>query len=616
MKRLPPIVVVGGGHAGVEAAHAAARLGADVVLLTLRRDALVRLSCNPSIGGIGKSHLVREIDAMGGLIGLAADLAGIHFRVLNRSRGPAVRGPRVQEDHDAYPRAMEELLRHPRIEIVEAEAAAFRMQQGRLAGIEAADGRFFPAAAAVITTGTFLRGRLFRGEQVIEGGRIGEPPSLALHDALAALGLRVERFKTGTPPRLLRESIDPARFEPQPGDPEPEPLSFLHLYEGRFEPRLPQLTTWLARTNPRVHEIVRRNLDRSPLYGGKIRALGPRYCPSFEDKVVKFPDREQHLLHLEPMGIDHPWVYLNGFSTSMPEEIQEEMVRAIPGLEDVTIARYGYAVEYDYVPPTQLRRNLEVRALPGLFLAGQICGTTGYEEAAALGLVAGINAARSALGKDPFVPDRFSSYLGVLVDDLTTRGVLEPYRMFTSRAELRLSLSPDTADRRLTPLAERLGVVPPHRAARARERWERIEVALRAIERDGELRASRPTTPADRIRRGEDPEEVLAEALPDGPALGPRDRDTLVNLVRYRGYLERERREAEKLRRAESIRIPPGFPFEEVSGLSTEIRQRLAEVRPRSLGQASRIPGVTPAAIALLAAAVGQGRARRREATR
>ncbi len=613
MKTLPPIVVVGGGHAGVEAAHAAARLGADVVLVTLRRDALVRLSCNPSIGGIGKSHLVREIDAMGGLIGLAADLAGIHFRVLNRSRGPAVRGPRVQEDYEAYPRAMETLLRHPHIEVVEGEAATFRVERGRLAGIETVDGRLLPAAAAVVTTGTFLRGRLFRGEEVLEGGRIGEPPSLPLHEALAGLGLHLGRFKTGTPPRLLRDSIDPARFEPQPGDPEPEPLSFLHLYRDRFEPRLPQLTTWLARTTPRVHEIVRRNLDRSPLYGGKIRALGPRYCPSFEDKVVKFPDRDQHLLHLEPMGLDHPWVYLNGFSTSMPEEVQEEMVRAIPGLEDVTIARYGYAVEYDYVPPTQLLRNLETRVLRGLFLAGQVCGTTGYEEAAALGLVAGINAVRSALGQEPFVPDRFSSYLGVLVDDLATRGVLEPYRMFTSRAELRLSLAPDTADRRLTPVAEALGLVDPDRARRAADRWQRIEAALQAIERDGELRASRPTTPADRIRRGEDAEKVLAESLPEGPVLGPRDRETLVHLVRYRGYLERELREAEKLRRAESIRIPPGFRYDELPGLSTEIRQRLAEVRPRNLGQASRIPGVTPAALALLAAAVGQGRPRRRE---
>ncbi len=616
MKNLQPIVVVGGGHAGVEAAHAAARLGANVVLLTLRKDALVRLSCNPSVGGIGKSHLVREIDAMGGLVALAADLAGIHFRVLNRSRGPAVRGPRVQEDYDEYPRVMGSLLQHPRIEIIEAEATGFHVEQGRLAGVKTADGRVVPAASAVVTTGTFLRGRLFRGDEVVEGGRIGEPPSVLLHEAFVSLGIRLERFKTGTPPRLLRDSIEPERFEPQPGDPVPEPLSFVHLGPDRFEPRLPQLTTWLARTTPRVHEIVRKNLSRSALYGGRIRSRGPRYCPSFEDKVVKFPDRDQHLLHLEPMGIDHPWVYLNGFSNSMPAEIQEEMVRAIPGLEDVTIARYGYAVEYDYAPPTQLRPSLETTVLPGLFLAGQVCGTTGYEEAAALGLVAGINAVRSALGLHPFVPDRFSSYLGVLVDDLTTRGVLEPYRMFTSRAELRLSLAPDTADRRLTPLGERLGVVPRDRAARARARWERIEAALRAIEREGDLGASRPASPADRIRRGEDPEAVLREALAGLPGLGPRDRETLVNLVRYRGYLEREQREADRLRRAEAVRIPPGFPFADLPGLSTEIRQRLSEVRPRSLGQAARIPGMTPAALALLAAALGQGSRRRRETAR
>ena len=421
-----------------------------------------------------------------------------------------------------------------------------------------------------------------RGDRVVEGGRIGEPPSLPLHDALAGLGLRLARFKTGTPPRLLRTSIDPDRFEPQPGDPEPEPLSFLHLYEERFRPPLPQLTTWLARTTPRVHEIVRRNLDRSPLYGGRIRALGPRYCPSFEDKVVKFPDRDQHLLHLEPMGLDHPWVYLNGFSTSMPEEIQEEMVRAIPGLEDVVIARYGYAVEYDYVPPTQLRRSLETRAVAGLFLAGQICGTTGYEEAAALGLIAGINAVHSVLGRDPFVPDRFSSYLGVLVDDLTTRGVLEPYRMFTSRAELRLSLAPDTADRRLTPVGERLGVVPADRAARSRQRWERIEEALRAVEREGELRASRPASPADRIRRGEDPGQVLRQALGDEALPGARDRETLVNLVRYRGYLEREQREAERLRRAEPVR-------RRTAARKSVLRAVRSQSSPRRSGRANRI---------------------------
>ena len=603
----PPVVVIGAGHAGVEAAHAAARLGADVLLLTLRSDTVVRLSCNPAIGGIGKGHLVREIDALGGVMGLAADLAGIHFRVLNRSRGSAVHGPRVQQDHDRYPETVRSILgRESRIEIVEGEAAAIATERGRTVAVETADGRRFPAAAVVLTTGTFLRGRLFRGEEETPGGRTGEPPAERLSGALSGLGLRLERFKTGTPPRLLRSSLDVSRFEEQPGDETPEPFSFEHLAGERFEPPLPQVLTHLAYTNPCVHAIVRGGLDRSPLYTGRIRARGPRYCPSFEDKVVKFADRDRHLLHLEPMGLDHPWIYVNGFSTSLPPEIQEAMIRAIAGLEQAQVARHGYAVEYDFAPPTQLHPTLETRAVRGLFLAGQICGTTGYEEAAALGIVAGINAGLAASGREPWVPDRLTSYLGVIVDDLTTRGVLEPYRMFTSRAEVRLSLAADNADRRLTPVGERLGVVPPDRARRARERWNRIETALAALD-PGPLDGPRPPSAGDRIRRGDPSDEILDRSLPAG-LLGARDAETAVALIRYRGYLEREAREVERLRGAEKIRVPAGFLFEAVPGLSSEIRERLQQVQPASLGQAARIPGMTPAAVGLLAAALDQRR--------
>ncbi len=593
MKTLEPVVVIGGGHAGVEAALAAARVGADVLLLTLRAEALVRLSCNPAIGGIGKAHLVREIDALGGAMGRAADLAGIHFRVLNRRRGPAVHGPRVQQDHEEYPRVVEAIVRaEPRITIFEAEAREILVENARIRGVLAADGSTFPAAAVVVTTGTFLRGRLFRGERTTPGGRVGEPPAEGLSASLRGLGLRLGRFKTGTPPRLVRDSIDFERFEPQPGDVPPEPLSFLHLDGRRFEPRLPQTITHLAHTNPEVHRLVQDNLDRSPLYTGRIDATGPRYCPSFEDKVVKFADRESHLLHLEPMGLDHPWIYVNGLSTSLPEDLQEELVRRIEGLEAAEIARYGYAVAYDHVVPTQLEPSLQARGVRGLFFAGQICGTTGYEEAAGLGLVAGTNAARAAAGASLWFPDRLTCYLGVMVDDLTTRGVLEPYRMFTSRAEARLHLASETADRRLTELGVSLGLVPRDRARRARDRWARIDALIDRLGRRG----------ADRVRRGE-PVTAVARDLLDGGVLPPdRELATAEAQIRYRGYLEREARELERLRRAERVRIPESLDFASVPGLSHEIRERLAEVRPRSIGQAARIPGVTPAALGLLAA--------------
>lgn len=604
-----PIVVVGSGHAGAEAASAAARIGVDVLLLTLKADAVARLSCNPAIGGIGKSHLVREIDALGGLMGLAADLGGIHFRLLNRSRGPAVQGARVQQDLERYPAVIKEFLAaEPRIQILEGEASRLMVDKGRVVGVETGAGERIRASAVVLTTGTFLGGKLYQGEKVTAGGRVGEPPATALSDSLRECGLRLDRFKTGTPPRLDRESLDYSRFQAQPGDEDPEPLSFQHLRHHAFSPALLQTTTYLATSTPRTHDVVRAHLDRSPLYSGRMRARGPRYCPSFEDKVVKFPDRDKHLLHLEPMGLEHPWIYVNGLSTSFPPEVQQELVASIPGLEMAQIRRYGYAVEYDFVPPTQLDSTLESRAVRGLFLAGQVCGTTGYEEAAALGLVAGTNAALSARGLNPWIPNRFESYVGVMVDDLTHTGVLEPYRMFTSRAELRLSLSPDTADRRLAPVGRSLGLISPDQAATIAERWERIEAALGHLESPTSGGSPRPDSPADRIRRGEDPLKIIASVLPQTADWPASDRRTLISKIRYRGYLDIERRETAKLRKLERVRIPPNLSFLSIPGLSHEIRQRLDEARPRFLGQASRIPGMTPAALGLLAAVIAAPR--------
>ncbi|MDQ7007473.1 MAG: tRNA uridine-5-carboxymethylaminomethyl(34) synthesis enzyme MnmG [Acidobacteriota bacterium] len=602
MRATDPIVVIGGGHAGLEAAHAAFRMGMPVVLLTLHRDSLARLSCNPAIGGIGKSHLVREIDALGGLMARAADAAGIHFRVLNASRGPAVQGPRIQQDLEAYPRAIGSWLEETDITIRQAEAMDLQLRGGRVCGVVTREGEVIAASAVVLTSGTFLGGRLFRGDEVVEGGRAGEAASNGLSAALRRAGLRLERFKTGTPPRILADSIDYHALEVQPGDENPVPLAFENLARRDFRPDLPQVHTHIAHSNPRTHDLVRANLDRSPLYTGKIRSQGPRYCPSFEDKVVRFSDREHHLLHLEPMGLGHPWIYVNGMSTSLPEEVQEQVVHSVPGLEEAKIARYGYAVEYDYVPPTQLSASLEVRSLPGLFLAGQICGTTGYEEAAALGLVAGANAVLAARGAEPWHPSRLQSYLGVMVDDLTVRGVLEPYRMFTSRAEMRLSLAPDTADRRLGDLGHRLGLVSASGQQRMTTRWTRIRQALETLDPD----ASSKNTPGHRIRRGEDPVTVLEQEAPHLAEWPRADRHSLVALMRYRGYLEIERREAKRLERLEKVRIPGDFAFQQVPGLSHEVRQRLEEVRPARLGQAARIPGVTPAALALLASALGR----------
>ncbi|MBF0214647.1 MAG: tRNA uridine-5-carboxymethylaminomethyl(34) synthesis enzyme MnmG [Magnetococcales bacterium] len=596
------IIVVGGGHAGCEAAHAAARMGAHTLLLTQNLDTLGQMSCNPAIGGLGKGQLVREIDALGGLMGLLADRAGIHFRILNRSKGPAVHGPRAQMDKQDYRRETRSALDScPNLTLRQGEALRLIVEGGKVCGVLTDWGYACHASAVILTTGTFLRGLAHIGERTFPAGRLCDPPSMTLSDSLRDLGLEMSRLKTGTPPRLDGRSIDWSRLEPQPGEDPPVPFSFMTKTIDR-----PKIVCHIAFTNEKTHHHILSNLDRAPLYSGQIKGIGPRYCPSIEDKVVRFKERDRHQIFLEPEGWRTDEIYPNGISTSLPIDVQLEMIHSMEGLENAIIIRPGYAIEYDMVDPTQLRDSLAVKGIPGLYLAGQINGTTGYEEAAGQGLIAGIQAFRYHRNLPPVHFDRSESYLGVMIDDLVTKGVDEPYRMFTSRAEFRLLLRSDNADRRLTPLGHSIGLVDP-------QRWSHFQKKQDTLHKTRELlRATRIHAAETGLTNGRDRksawdwlrgEEMKAEEIfKRVDLLNQSDeiRDALSTEATYEGYLTRQQEDVERFRKAESVILPENFDWMAVPGLSTELRQKWMKIKPRTLGQAYRVPGATPASISVL----------------